>query len=94
MLAGGACSWAKARATGYSARSRSGRPLFGEALVREAWRGTWCRSQCRRGGVRRVLPRGSMRPVRSEPALGCVAMRKSAPTRTSAPRALADVRRV
>jgi hypothetical protein len=27
--------WAKARATNYSARPRSGRPLFGEALARE-----------------------------------------------------------
>ena len=29
------CLWAIAGATGYSARLRSGRPLFGEALVRE-----------------------------------------------------------
>ena len=53
------CLWAIAGATGYSARPRSGRLLFGEALVPEAWCGPWRRSRCRRGGVRRVLPRDS-----------------------------------
>ena len=46
-----ASSWAQARATNYLARSRSGRPLFGEALVPEAWCGQWRRSRCRRSGA-------------------------------------------
>jgi hypothetical protein len=44
-------------------RPRSGRPLFGEALVREGCCGTWCRSPCRRGGVRRMLPRERGMPL-------------------------------
>jgi hypothetical protein len=36
---------------GYSARPRSGRPLFGEAIAREGLCGPWRRSQCRRGGA-------------------------------------------
>src|ERR1035437_10345200 len=70
--------WAIARATNYSARPRSGRPLFREALVREGCWGPWCRSQCRRGGVRRMLPREGMRPLEMAPALPFVAKHKSA----------------
>ena len=39
--AGHVWMWAIARATGYSARPRSGRPLFGEALAREGSCGPW-----------------------------------------------------
>jgi hypothetical protein len=46
-----ASSWAIPQATNYLARSRSGRPLFGEALVPEAWCGPWRRPQCRRSGL-------------------------------------------
>jgi hypothetical protein len=53
----GARIWAIAGATGYSARPSSGRPLFGEAIAREGLCGPWRRSQCRRGGVRRLPPR-------------------------------------
>jgi hypothetical protein len=52
----GARVWAIAQVTGYSARSRSGRPHFREALAR-GWRGPWRQLRCRRLGVRRVLPR-------------------------------------
>ena len=41
--------WAQARAPNYSARPRSGRPLFGEALARKGQCEPWRRSRCRRG---------------------------------------------
>ena len=52
-----ACLWAISQATHYSPRSRSGRPLFREALVREGSCGTWSR----RAAVRRMFPRESAR---------------------------------
>jgi hypothetical protein len=61
--------WAQARATNHSARPRSGRPLIGEAIVREGGCGRGCRSQCRPGGVRRMLPRDSASRRRHHEAL-------------------------
>jgi hypothetical protein len=78
--------WAIARATGYSARPRSGRPLFGEAIARERGCGPWRRSQCRRGGVRRMLPRDRERAASSALTHPCVAKRKPAPPLADTPR--------
>jgi hypothetical protein len=85
--------WAIAGATGYSARPSSGRPLFGEAIAREGLCGPWRRSQCRRGGVRRLPPREGMRPRAADAGAPVRGKAQVAPGRLGPLRVLAGVRR-